>query len=369
MDIAIHVAAAAVTCQAALYLDARTPDPSLSARRPYLFGTGCFALGILSHLALDTIPHCNMLYSIGNSLLPDFFPESLWKLLKVGICIPPLILWFLFLARDHPKFVLAALAGGLYPDFEKGAYLATLLPRSFVLFPFHSYSYSSSGWEVKYRHVLIVAEIGLLSGLLALMHWFGQKHRTQHPGPNSSFKAWYREIRLHLRSFAGTILEKTVCRFSVQQLTIIYFFSLITIFVLSDTGWPQHVQTELYMYVPQVWGKHLPSRLPYDDKIAHFLMMGMLALLANLSLHISAFKIPRMNILKGSVFVLTFATLEEGSQLFFSARTFSWGDLMASYLGVICADVLLRYLIHHRQVAEKRLPTILAKMVYQQSQQ
>lgn len=201
MDIAIHVAAAAVTCQAALYLDARTSDSSLSARRPYLFGTGCFALGLLSHLALDAIPHCNMLYSIGNSLLPDFFPESLWKLLKVGICIPPLILWFLFLNRDHPKFAFAVLAGGLYPDFEKGAYLSTLLPRSCVLFPFHSCAFSSAGWEVEYRYTLIVAEIGLLVGLLTLMHWFGQKRAVQQTNLRGSFKEWCVEFVLYFTVF------------------------------------------------------------------------------------------------------------------------------------------------------------------------
>lgn len=369
MDIAIHVAAAAVTCQAALYLDARTSDSSLSARRPYLFGTGCFALGILSHLALDVMPHCNMLYSLGNSLLPDFFPESLWKLLKVGICIPPLMLWFLFLARDHPKFALAALAGGLYPDFEKGAYLSSLLPRSCVLFPFHSCAFSSADWEVEYRHALIFSEIGLLVGLLTLVHWFGQQYRAQHPGPNSSFRGWCSEIRHSFTSFTVNFLEKTVCRFSVQQLTVIYLVSLTAVVILSDTGWSQHVRAELSVYVPQAWIKHLPPRLPYDDKLAHFLMVGMLALLANLSLHLSSFKIGRVNILKGSLPVLALATLEEGSQMFFSARTFSWGDLMASYLGILCVDVLLRYLIHHRQIAGKRLPTILAKMAYQQSQQ
>ena len=369
MDISVHIAAAAVTCQAALYLDAHTPNSSLPARRPYLFGTGCFALGVLSHLALDAIPHCNVLYSIGNGLLPNFFPESLWKLSKVGICTPPLILWFLFLSRDHPKFALAALAGGLYPDFEKGAYLSTLLPRSCVLFPFHSCAYSPAGWEVQYRHALITAEIGLLVGLLALMHWFGQKHPAQHPGSNSSFKAWCREIWLDLTSCAAAILEKTACRFSVQQLTAIYLFSLVAIFALFDAGWSQQVRAGLSGYVPQAWIKHFPPRLPYDDKIAHFLMMGILALLANLSLHISSFRIKRVNILKGSLLVLTFVTFEEASQMFFPTRTFSWGDLMASYLGVICVDILLHYLIHHRQVAEKKLPTILVKMLYQQGQQ
>lgn len=369
MDIPVHIAATAVTCQAALYLDAQVPSSFRVARRTYLFSAGCFAMGTLSHLGLDLVPHYDVLYKIGNAFKPEFLPGILWTGLKVGILAFPIILWFLFLTNNHSKFAFAALVGGLYPDFEKGAYLSTLLPRSLVLFPFHSCSYSPAGWEVEYRSVLIAAEIGLLFGLFVLMHRFGQQYRVQYPGPNSSFREWCREIRQSLTSSTANFMEKIVCRFSVRQVTMLYLLGLVTIFVLSDVGWFQYARSALNGYVPQTWINHFPSRLPHDDKMAHFFLIGFLALLANMSFRISFFKIARVNTLKGSLFVFIFVTIEEGSQVFFSARTCSWGDLMASYLGIICVDALLRYLIHHRQAVGKRLPTILAKMVYQQSQQ
>ncbi|MDY0092014.1 MAG: hypothetical protein RBT80_04895 [Candidatus Vecturithrix sp.] len=369
MDIPVHIAAAAVTCQTALYLDAQVPSSSRVTKRTYLFSAGCFAMGTLSHLGLDLIPHYDVLYKIGNAFKPEFLPGILWTGLKVGILAFPIILWFLFLTTDHSKFAFAALIGGLYPDFEKGAYLATLLPRSFVLFPFHSCSYSPAGWEVEYRSVLIAAEIGLLFGLFVLMYRFGQQYRVQYPGPNSSFREWCREIRQSLISFTANFLEKIVCRFSVRQVTMLYLLGLVTIFVLSDAGWFQYARAELNGYVPQTWINHFPSRLPHDDKMAHFFLIGLLALLANMSFRISFFKIACVNILKGSLFVFIFVTIEKGSQVFFSARSCSWGDLMANYLGIICSDLLLRYFLYQRQAGEKRLPTMLTKMMDPQGPQ
>lgn len=224
MDIPVHIAAAAVTCQAALALDHHTSDSEHPRIRTGIFGAGYFALGALSHLFLDAIPHYDVLYKIGRALRPDFLPEFIWDVMKIsvffGIFCLPIIMLFLYFTREYPVFALAALAGGLYPDFEKGGYLCSSLPRSLVLFPFHSCGYSSAGWEVEYRYALIAAEAVLLAGLLGLMFWLGQKQRVPSAGPNSSFTAWYKEIVVSFIPLASTMLNKILCKFS-QKIRIL----------------------------------------------------------------------------------------------------------------------------------------------------
>ena len=135
MDIPVHIAAAAaVTCQAALALD---PDSSQPRMRMWVFGVGYFALGALSHLFLDAIPHYDVLYKIEKPLLIEFLPRLVWTLLKVGVFSLPIIIMFLYFTREHPGYALAALCRRTVPRILKtGAYLSSYLPRSLVLFPF-----------------------------------------------------------------------------------------------------------------------------------------------------------------------------------------------------------------------------------------
>ena len=319
MDIPVHIAAAAVTCQAALALD---PDSSQPRMRMWVFGVGYFALGALSHLFLDAIPHYDVLYKIEKPLLIEFLPRLVWTLLKVGVFSLPIIIMFLYFTREHPGYALAALAGGLYPDFEKGAYLSSYLPRSLVLFPFHSCAYSSAGWEIEYRYALIAAEIGLLVGLLGLIYWFGQRQCAQYANPGCSFKAWWQRnpsyfhlIRFYhpeenRRSILITTVDHAVSFQPCRCLCVIRCRMVSA----SSSG--------LSVHVPKTWIEQLPPRLPYDDKIAHFFMMGLLALLVNLSLHASSFRIGRLKMLKGSLLVFTFIAIEEGTHMLFPARTF-----------------------------------------------
>ena len=85
--------------------------------------------------------------------------------------------------------------------------------------------------------------------------------------------------------------------------------------------------------------RHLPLFItmlytfPYGDRIGHFILFGLLSFL----LHIS-FQDPRIQIMKREIPVLNLilAVLiigEEISQIFISARTFSWEDLAASLAG------------------------------------
>lgn len=73
------------------------------------------------------------------------------------------------------------------------------------------------------------------------------------------------------------------------------------------------------------------GNIPFGDKIGHFFLMGIFALLLNCSLNFK--RVWRLSL--GSLIVLVIVTIEEISQIFVRGRTFSWKDLVADFLGII----------------------------------
>ncbi len=112
--------------------------------------------------------------------------------------------------------------------------------------------------------------------------------------------------------------------------SIIAFFLLIVF--LADSGNLPRFIRKLYDF-------------PYGDKLGHFLLMGLLSYILNrtaILVRQSAPKTERSDrdlnlsrvLLAVSVPLAFFVTLEEFSQQLFPRRTFSLGDLVASYAGI-----------------------------------
>lgn len=111
------------------------------------------------------------------------------------------------------------------------------------------------------------------------------------------------------------------------RITLAYALGLTAFLLMVDFGGLHDVA----LYV---------NHLAPLDKVIHFCMFGLLALLANASL----VRRPRWRmvgaIATGSIFVLIVSTLEEYSNLFVACRTWSLADLAANYLGVVCLGIL-----------------------------
>ena len=71
--------------------------------------------------------------------------------------------------------------------------------------------------------------------------------------------------------------------------------------------------------------------IPYGDKIAHATLYGVMAMLLNYGLSYRKIK----GIQLGAVLVLTFAIIEEFSQMYIPSRTFDLYDILADIVGVI----------------------------------
>ena len=108
----------------------------------------------------------------------------------------------------------------------------------------------------------------------------------------------------------------------MKWLTILFTRFIILIIVLADTG---NLGIVGFVY-----------RIPYADKVGHFVLHGILVLLTDLTIFRSMPLQSRVRIvlLSGLTLALLIG-LEELSQQNLSNRTFDLVDLSASYLGVI----------------------------------
>ncbi len=109
------------------------------------------------------------------------------------------------------------------------------------------------------------------------------------------------------------------------------------------------------IYTANTGGKsvffELVGAIPYGDKLGHILLFGLLTLCANFTLSFATTKFPlwsfQPRLYKGSLLVLVFVLLEEGSQYYIPTRTFDIYDLFADGIG-ISMFTFISYLCHKR---------------------
>lgn len=108
----------------------------------------------------------------------------------------------------------------------------------------------------------------------------------------------------------------------MKWLTAVFWIFILLIIFLADTG-QLGILSAIY-------------HIPFADKVGHFILYGILVLLIDLTLFQSFPQRSRTSIAVASGLLLaSLIGFEEFSQRFFENRTFSLGDLTASYLGLI----------------------------------
>ena len=109
---------------------------------------------------------------------------------------------------------------------------------------------------------------------------------------------------------------------AVRILAVAFAGFLVLIVILANQG-------RLYDFVPD------PNQYPGGDKICHFVLMGTMAFLANLSFKGAAIFLAGWRWYLGSVLVMLFVVIEEFSQIFLDGRNFDLVDLAADVLGIM----------------------------------
>jgi hypothetical protein len=87
-------------------------------------------------------------------------------------------------------------------------------------------------------------------------------------------------------------------------------------------------------------------RAPAGDKAMHFVLAGVLALLVNLSIRTGGATTLWSTVVPGSLIVALGCTVEEMTNLASTIRNWSFADLGANYLGIICIGVVPLVLGH-----------------------
>lgn len=107
----------------------------------------------------------------------------------------------------------------------------------------------------------------------------------------------------------------------MKRLAILFSLFIIGVILLADLG--------------RLGILNVVNRIPYGDKIGHFLLYGLLTLLIDLALFRSRPNLSRhLLALRVALILALLIGLEEYSQQFFTNRTFDLIDLFFSYLGV-----------------------------------
>jgi polysaccharide biosynthesis protein VpsQ len=83
---------------------------------------------------------------------------------------------------------------------------------------------------------------------------------------------------------------------------------------------------------------HVVGMIPYGDKFSHAILYGIMAYLLNYGLNGKQWF--RMEF--GTLLVMSFAFVEEVSQLYFPSRSFDWFDLLSDAVGIFAATVVYR---------------------------
>lgn len=110
----------------------------------------------------------------------------------------------------------------------------------------------------------------------------------------------------------------------LRIMAAVFFLFALWIFFMADTG--RH--SILFDLV---------------KSICHGLLYGVMTLLTNMALGFRTFRLGKLNLHTGTLFVAIFAVTEEFSQAFLATRRCDWLDLGADIVGMIVATLLGRY--------------------------
>lgn len=98
------------------------------------------------------------------------------------------------------------------------------------------------------------------------------------------------------------------------------------------------------------WLFGVAESIPGGDKIGHFVLFGILALLVNLVMGATVIRCGKFTVLKGSTIVMVVVIAEEVSQLFFVSRSFELLDLTADLAGIWIFGQLARIYLQRERV-------------------
>ena len=109
--------------------------------------------------------------------------------------------------------------------------------------------------------------------------------------------------------------------------TLLFFLFICSVIIMADSN----SDSFIFDFV---------RALPYGDKLGHILLYGALTALMVVALKFKTISILKMKVQLGSILVLSFAFIEEITQLFQVNRTFDLNDIVSDVIGVVVFTVI-----------------------------
>ena len=106
---------------------------------------------------------------------------------------------------------------------------------------------------------------------------------------------------------------------------------IVTVIACADSGTHQRLYSWVY-------------RQPMGDKAGHVFLIGSLAALLNYALRWRSTSLGWTRLQVGGLVIAALMTAEEFSQIWIATRTFDLLDLGSNYLGILCAEMLARWI-------------------------
>ena len=132
-----------------------------------------------------------------------------------------------------------------------------------------------------------------------------------------------------------------VSRQRLKWLTLAYASTLLILIAVADRG-----------ALAIRWLAHLPA----GDKLGHFVLFGLMSLLANAALGDARLRWRAFCARKGSMVVGAAVILEEVSQLWLSHRAFELADLAADCAGIWIFGLLAARVVPSRRLTRSSAP-------------
>ena len=146
--------------------------------------------------------------------------------------------------------------------------------------------------------------------------------------------------------------NQSLPNFAVMKKVIagLFFVFICGVIYLANTS--QLDQAYAYIGVD-----HLVKLLPVKDKFGHFFLYGFLAFLFNMGLNYKSFSWKENTFQLGALLVLSFAIIEEFTQLAIPAREFDFVDILADVLGIFLFSKFSLQVKNWRIKAMRKVPS------------
>jgi len=169
MNSPTHVIAGALIAQGVMIYRDRHAGPVSAV----LCGVTTIVAGMVSHLALDALPHYDWIVYL------NWFPGlSGDPFLCEALCTVPMSAVGWYAGREHPVILGLGMFSAMYPDFEKVAYLVFYMPQQLVIFRAHSLRLSIPHYYWP-RPALIALELAIAGGSAAATLWLAAWRRRR----------------------------------------------------------------------------------------------------------------------------------------------------------------------------------------------